>query len=136
MSALEKKALEVAANASLSKSMSYRIYENGKALAELTGKHGVILHDTPADYFPAYMAAAKKSLETNAAKNKFFAKVWQSQKDFADIAVPFWSGAQMSNAKLRIRHLSSRPEWYCDISKVFLRLPYFSKELILCSISL
>ena len=32
MSALEKKALEVAANASLSKSMSYRIYENGKAL--------------------------------------------------------------------------------------------------------
>ena len=104
MSALEKKALEVAANASLSKSMSYRIYENGKALAELTGKHGVILHDTPADYFPAYMAAAKKSLETNAAKNKFFAKVWQSQKDFADIAVPFWSGSQMSNAKLGMAH--------------------------------
>ena len=69
-----KKALEVAANASLSKSMSYRIYENGKALAELTGKHGVILHDTPADYFPAYMAAAKKALETNAAKNPFFRK--------------------------------------------------------------
>ena len=104
MSALEKKALEVAANASLSKSMSYRIYENGKALAELTGKHGVILHDTPADYFPAYMAAAKKSLETNAAKNPFFAKVWQSQKDFADIAVPFWSGSQMSNAKLGMAH--------------------------------
>ena len=75
-----------------------------KALAELTGKHGVILHDTPADYFPAYMAAAKKSLETNAAKNKFFAKVWQSQKDFADIAVPFWSGSQMSNAKLGMAH--------------------------------
>ena len=33
MSAIEKKALEVAANASLSKSMSYRIYENGKALS-------------------------------------------------------------------------------------------------------
>ena len=104
MSAIEKKALEVAANASLSKSMSYRIYENGKALAELTGKHGVILHDTPADYFPAYMAAAKASLEKNAAKNKFFAEVWQSQKDFADIAVPFWSGSQMSNAKLGMAH--------------------------------
>ncbi len=101
---LQKKAFEVASNASLSKSMSYRIYENGKALAELTGKHGVILHDTPADYFPAYMAAAKASLEKNAAKNKFFAKVWQSQKDFADIAVPFWSGAQMSNAKLGMAH--------------------------------
>jgi len=104
---LQKKAFEVASNASLSKSMSYRIYENGKALAELTGKHGVILHDTPADYFPAYMAAAKKSLETNAAKIEFFAKVWQSQKDFADIAVPFWSGAQMSNAKLGMAHAAT-----------------------------
>jgi len=104
---LQKKAFEVASNASLSKSMSYRIYENGKALAELTGKHGVILHDTPADYFPAYMAAAKASLEKNAAKNEFFAKVWQSQKDFADIAVPFWSGAQMSNAKLGMAHAAT-----------------------------
>jgi TRAP-type mannitol/chloroaromatic compound transport system substrate-binding protein len=104
---IQQKAFEVAANASLSKSMSYRIYENGKALAELTGKHGVILHDTPADYFPAYMAAAKASLEKNAAKNKFFAQVWQSQKDFADIAVPFWSGAQMSNAKLGMAHAAT-----------------------------
>ena len=96
----QKKALEVAANASLSKSMSYRIYENGKALKDLTENHGVILHDTPADYFPAYMNAAKASLEKNAAENAFFAKVWQSQKDFAAIAVPFWAGSQASNAAL------------------------------------
>jgi TRAP-type mannitol/chloroaromatic compound transport system substrate-binding protein len=87
--------------------MSYRIYENGKALHELTTKHGVILHDTPADYFPAYMAAAKAALEKNSAKNPFFAKVWQSQKDFADIAVPFWSGSQMSNAKLGMAHAAT-----------------------------
>ena len=43
MTAHEKKSLEVAANASLAKSLSYRIYENGKALKELTTKHGVIL---------------------------------------------------------------------------------------------
>jgi len=104
MSKREKKAMEVAANASLSKAMSYRIYENGKALRDLTTNHGVILHDTPSDYFPAYMAAAKKSLETNAAKNPFFKKVWDSQKEFADVAVPFWSGAQMSNAKLGMAH--------------------------------
>ena len=100
----ERKAMEVAADASLIKSMSYRIYENGKALKDLTENHGVILHDTPSDYFPAYMAAAKKSLETNAKNNAFFAKVWQSQKDFADIAVPFWAGSQMSNAKLGMAH--------------------------------
>ncbi len=97
---LEKKALEVAANASLSKAMSYRIFENGKALKDLTENHGVILHDTPEDYFSEYMNAAKASLEKNAADNEFFATVWQSQKDFAEIAVPFWAGAQTSNANL------------------------------------
>ncbi len=96
----EKKALEVAANASLSKAMSYRIYENGKALKDLTENHGVQLHDTPTDYFTEYMNAAQASLEAAAAENEFFAEVWQSQKDFAEIAVPFWAGAQTSNANL------------------------------------
>ena len=100
LSETEKKALEVAANASLSKSMSYRIYENGKALKDLTDNHGVILEDTPADYFTEYSAAANKALQTAADENEFFAEVWQSQKDFATIAVPFWSGAQTSNANL------------------------------------
>jgi TRAP-type mannitol/chloroaromatic compound transport system substrate-binding protein len=104
LSATEKKALEVAANASLSKSMSYRIYENGKALKDLTENHGVILEDTPADYFTEYMAAAKKLLQAASDENEFFAEVWQSQKDFADIAVPFWAGAQASNAGLGKAH--------------------------------
>ena len=107
LTAHERKSMEVAADASLSKAMSYRIYENGKALKELTEKHGVILHDTPADYFPLYMAAAKASLEKNSKENAFFAKVWQSQKDFADVAVPYWSGSQMSNAKLGMAHADS-----------------------------
>jgi TRAP-type mannitol/chloroaromatic compound transport system substrate-binding protein len=107
MSAHEKKSLEVAANASLIKSLSYRIYENGKALKELTEKHGVQLHDTPSDYFVEYMAAAKATLNKNANSNAFFKKVWDSQKAFADIAVPFWSGAQMSNAKLGMAHAAT-----------------------------
>jgi TRAP-type mannitol/chloroaromatic compound transport system substrate-binding protein len=97
---LQQKAIEVAANASLIKSLGYRIYENGKALKKLVEEDGVILHDTPADYFTEYMAAAMATLEKNAAENAFFAEVWQSQKDFAVIAVPFWAGAQTSNAKL------------------------------------
>ena len=100
----EQMALEVAANASLSKSLSYRIYENGKALKDLTENHGVILEDTPADYFTEYMAAAKKALQAAADEDEFFAEVWQSQKDFADIAVPFWAGAQTSNAGLGRAH--------------------------------
>lgn len=97
---LQQKAMEVAADASLSKSMSYRIYENGKALKSLVDNDGVQLHDTPADYFTEYMAAANATLEKNAAENEFFAEVWGSMKEFADIAVPFWAGAQTSNAAL------------------------------------
>ena len=41
LTATEQKAIEVAANASLSKSMSYRIYENGKALKDLTENHAL-----------------------------------------------------------------------------------------------
>ena len=97
---LQQKAMEVAADASLSKSMSYRIYENGKALKNLVDNEGVILHDTPADYFTEYMAAANATLEKNAADNEFFNEVWSSMKDFAETAVPFWAGAQTSNAAL------------------------------------
>ena len=68
----QKKAIEVAANASLTKALAYRIYENGKALKDLTENHGVQLHDTPTDYFSAYMNAAKASLEKNAEENAFF----------------------------------------------------------------
>ena len=100
----EKKSLEVAANASLAKSLSYRIYENGKSLAELTTKHGVILEDTPSDYLTEYMAAAKATFNKNAKENAFFNEVYTSMKEFADIAVPFWSAAQMSNAKLGMAH--------------------------------
>ncbi|HSO08030.1 MAG TPA: TRAP transporter substrate-binding protein [Pelomicrobium sp.] len=100
LSPRQQKAIEVAANASLMKSLSYRILENGKALKELTEKHGVQLHDTPPDYFKEYMNAARKTLEKNAAENAFFKKVWESQREFAETAVPFWAGAQSSNAQL------------------------------------
>tara|TARA_B100001146_G_scaffold29566_1_gene22633 strand:- start:299 stop:1423 length:1125 start_codon:yes stop_codon:yes gene_type:complete len=103
----EKKAMEVAANASLIKSLSYRIYENGKALKYLTEEAGVILHDTPSDYFTEYMAAAKATLLKNAEENAFFKEVYTSMTEFADIAVPFWSGAQMSNAKLGMAHAAT-----------------------------
>ena len=47
------------------------------------------------------------SLNKNAEKNAFFKKVYDSMKEFADVAVPFWSGAQMSNAKLGMAHAAT-----------------------------
>ena len=105
MSAIEKKALEVAANASLSKSMSYRIYENGKALKRANYESMELFYMILLLTISQRIWLQQKlALEKNAAKNKFFAEVWQSQKDFADIAVPFWAGSQMSNAKLGMAH--------------------------------
>ena len=95
---LQKKAIEVAANASLMKTVAYRIYENGKALQELTTQHGVVLHDTPPEYFKEYGDAALKNFEKNAKDNPFFKKVWDSQKAFSETTTPFWARAQKTNA--------------------------------------
>ncbi|MBI1385226.1 MAG: C4-dicarboxylate ABC transporter substrate-binding protein [Rhizobiales bacterium] len=103
----QQRAMQVAANASLTKSMAYRIIENGRALKDLVDNHGVQLHDTPEDYFKEYMEAARRSLEKNAAENAFFKKVWESQRDFANIAVPFWAGSQLSNANLGMAYARS-----------------------------
>ncbi len=104
----QQKAMEVSADASLIRSLAYRIYENGKALKVLTEEHGVILHDTPADYFPEYMNAVLNSMNKYKKENAFFKKVWDSQKAFADIAVPFWSGAQTTNAKLGMAYAKQK----------------------------
>ncbi len=96
----QQKAMEVAADASLIQSLAYRIYENGKALKDLTENHGVILHDTPTDYFTEYMNAVLTSMDENKAANEFFKEVWDSMEAFAQIAVPFWAGAQTTNANL------------------------------------
>ena len=100
LTANEKKALKIWENASLSKSQSYRIGTNRKALKDLTENHGVILEDTSADYFTECMATVKKLLEEASDEIDFFSKVWQAQKEFADMVVPFWAGAQTLNASL------------------------------------
>ncbi len=105
--AKHQKAIEVAADASLMRAMAYRIYENGKALKDLTDNHGVILHDTPADYFPEYMAAVNTIMNKHKAENPFFNKVWLSMEEFAQTAVPFWAGAQATNANLGKAYVDS-----------------------------
>ena len=100
LTAHQQRAMEVSADASLMTSLAYRIYENGKALKVLTEEHGVILHDTPADYFTEYMNAVLGSMDKYKSESEFFNTVWQSMKEFADVAVPFWAGAQTTNANL------------------------------------
>lgn len=103
-----QRAMEIAADASLMRAMAYRIYENGKALKDLTENHGVILHDTPADYFPEFMNAVHNSMDKYKQENAFFLKVWNSMRDFADVAVPYWAGSQAANAGLGKAYADSK----------------------------
>ena len=91
---------EGAALASLMESTAYRIRANALALIELKTKHGVQVMETPPDYFPAFMAAAKKVMEENAAKNPFFKKVLDSQAAFAKDVVPYWVSIQKLNVSV------------------------------------
>ena len=105
-----RKAIEIAAEASLIRTVTWRLHENGKALQILTDQHGVELHDTPDDYFDEYMEAAAGIYEELTAENMFFAKVYKSMQVFAKSAVPFWSGAQSSNAKIGMAFVKGMEE--------------------------
>ena len=59
-----------------------------KAVEELTSKHGVEIMRTPDDVLRAELEAMDKVFEVESAKNPFFAKVLESQRTFAERAVP------------------------------------------------
>jgi len=61
--------------------------------------------ETPPDYFPAFMAAAKKVMDENAAKNPFFKKVLDSQAAFAKDVVPYWVSIQKLNTSVADSYL-------------------------------
>lgn len=95
-----QKAISIAADASMMHTIAWRMHENGKALKDLTDNHGVILHDTPKDYFAEYSEAAQNLYQEFKTSNSFFKKVYDSMETFAKSTVPFWAQAQSSNAQI------------------------------------
>ena len=96
----QKYAMEVASEAMITRNITNRAVENGKALIDLTENHGVILHDTPADYFVEYMNAAQATIAKNAAENAFFKKVYEHMTAHAKIVVPFIAQMETSDAAI------------------------------------
>jgi TRAP-type mannitol/chloroaromatic compound transport system substrate-binding protein len=107
MSPTQRKAVEMAADASLMQTVAYRIHENGKALKELTEKHGVQLHDTPKDYFVEYAKASSTLMKKYADQNPFFKKVHDSMREFAETAIPFWAQMQRTNVNVAEEYVQS-----------------------------
>jgi TRAP-type mannitol/chloroaromatic compound transport system substrate-binding protein len=89
--------VEGATLASIAESTAYRIHANAVALKKLKEEQGVKVMETPADYFPAFREATRKVMEQQAASNPFFAKVLNSQKQFAETVVPYWVQIQKLN---------------------------------------
>ena len=54
ISPANQRAISIAADASLIHTIAWLMHENGKALKNLTDNEGVILHETPQDYFKEY----------------------------------------------------------------------------------
>jgi TRAP-type mannitol/chloroaromatic compound transport system substrate-binding protein len=73
--------------------------QDSKAAQELVAKHGVQIVQTPPDVSKAQVEAMDRVFEAEAQKNPFFARVLNSQREFAKRAVPH---AQRIRAPLEI----------------------------------
>ncbi len=107
ISPAHQRAIEISADASMMQTIAWRMFENGKALKNLTENHGVQLYDTPPDYFDEYMEASAVLFEKFNESSPFFKKVYDSMETFAQSTVPFWAQAQTSNANIGTAYASS-----------------------------
>ena len=67
---------------------AFAVDMDSKAAEELVSKHGVQILPLPDDVLRAQVEAIDKVFETEARKNPFFARVLNSQREFAKRAVP------------------------------------------------
>lgn len=61
---------------------------NADALVELREKHGVRVERTPPDIIPKILESWDQIAKEEVAKNPFFKKVYDSQREFASKVVP------------------------------------------------
>ena len=83
--------IKIAAKASVTDSIAVNIHRNAAALKEMQAKHGVQIHDTPNDLYPAFLKSSKAVMAKYSAQDPFFKKVAESQEKFAELTVPYWT---------------------------------------------
>jgi TRAP-type mannitol/chloroaromatic compound transport system substrate-binding protein len=103
-----KAIVEDAAMSSMTETYTYNVYRNAQAIVKLKTEHGVTIHETPKDIFPAFIKATNVVYDREAGRNPFFKEVLESQRAFAKTVVPYWTkinglyyelGANSPNAK-------------------------------------
>jgi TRAP-type mannitol/chloroaromatic compound transport system substrate-binding protein len=73
--------------------MNWNVSQNSKALKKYVTEDKVVVHNTPPEYFPAYMAAAQQVIDKYAQQDAFFKQVLQSMVEWANLTVPYQSQA-------------------------------------------
>lgn len=70
--------------------------ENVRTLKDLKENHGVEVHKTPEDLYPAFLKVWDNLAARESAQDPFFKKVLESQREYASQVVPYrrlWGGA-------------------------------------------
>ncbi|NDV27096.1 TRAP transporter substrate-binding protein [Desulfovibrio sp. JC010] len=81
--------INVSMKATVADQIVMNVSLNSQALKELVTEKGVVLEETPDEYFAEYGAAVPTILAKYAKKNEFFNQVLGSLNDWADMTVPY-----------------------------------------------
>ena len=83
--------VRTAAMASMTETYTFNVYRNAQAVIKLRNDFKVTIHDTPRDFFPEFVKATNVVMDRYAGKDKFFKEVLDSQRNFAQVVVPYWT---------------------------------------------
>ncbi|WP_099865571.1 TRAP transporter substrate-binding protein [Pararhizobium haloflavum] len=85
--------VETAIMANSARTQAVNLHENAKAVREYE-EQGVELLDTPDEYYDLFIEAQNEVVQEYLANDEFFAKVYNSQADFAELVYPYHSRIQ------------------------------------------
>ena len=86
-----KAVVEGAVMATITETYAFNVHRNAVALEKLQKDHKVNVHDTPKEFFSAFLKATNVVYDREAGRNPLFKEVLESQRSFAKVVVPYWT---------------------------------------------
>jgi TRAP-type mannitol/chloroaromatic compound transport system substrate-binding protein len=86
-----KAVVEGAVMATIAETYTFNVHRNAVALDKLKKDHKVTVHDTPKEFFAAFVKATNLVYDREAGRNALFKEVLESQRAFAKTVVPYWT---------------------------------------------
>lgn len=86
-----KAVIEGAVMATIAETYTFNVQRNAAALDKLKKDYKVTVHDTPKEFFAAFVKATNVVYDREAARNPLFKEVLASQRAFAKTVVPYWT---------------------------------------------